>query len=454
MRYRSFWTAPAFLAFALAGCGSSAAGSAGSSSPSIAQSAVVREAASSVPQAAVSAAIAANNAFALDLYAHLRATQPAGNLLTSPISASLALTMTYAGAAGVTATQMASALHLGDAPSSIIDGQNVLSQTLAERASDALNTDTQAAAQGGVAAPSPDDYLLQVVNSVWGQTAYPWEAPFLDVLARSYGAGVRLEDFAKQPDPARMAINAWVSSQTAGKIADLLPTGSIDDMTRMVLVNAIHLKLPWAKAFDATQTMSGTFTTGSGKTVSTPLMNQTLSYGYVDDGQAQIVWIPLSGGYLSVEIALPHGDLATYESGLTTTSAPFQPASASLVALSLPKVAFTSPTFSLAPALESMGMSQAFDDAAADFSGMCAHPPDGRLVVKDVLQKAEMAMQETGVEAAAASAVLVGTTLSASPPEPTAAMVVNRPYLVAIVDQSGAILFLGHIDDPTQAGSP
>ncbi len=463
MGARLFLASRTLLIAALPACGgttgpgaaSDAGGGAGGAAPSIAQSAVVREPASGVSATALGNAIAANNAFAVDLYAHIRASAPAGNLLTSPLSASFALTMTYAGAAGVTATQMASALHLGDDPGSIFDGQNALSQTLAGRAGEALNNDTQAASGGDGSPPSPSDYELQVVNSVWGQKAYPWEPSFLDLLARSYGTGVYLEDFKTQPDPARLAINAWVDSQTAGKIANLLPSGSIDVYTRMVLVNAIHLKLPWATAFPASATVPGSFTTGSGMTVSAPMMNQALSYAYEDDGQAQIVSLPLSGGYMRVVIALPHGDLATYENGLSATSPAFQPSGEALVTLTLPKLTFTSPTFSLSQALKAMGMTQAFDQVAADFTGMCAHPPDGEtLYVKDVLQKATLAMQETGVEAAAASAVIVGTTLSASPPEATATMVVNRPFLVAIVDLSGAILFLGHIDDPTVAGGP
>jgi serpin B len=451
---RLFWTT-ATLSLALAACGGSTSGGTGTNgaSPSIAQSAVVREPMTSVSQAAIAAAVAANNDFAVDLYTRVRADAPAGNLLTSPISASLALTMTYAGAAGTTATQMATALHFGAAAGSITDGQNALSQLFAKRGSDALAADAQTANGNGDPAPSPDDYQLQVVNSVWGQKAYPWEPPFLDLLARSYGAGVFLEDFAAQPDPARLAINAWVSSQTADKILNLLPVGSIDDYTRMVLVNAIHLKMPWTTAFDATATMPGTFTNANGAAVSAPFMNETTELGYVDDGSAQVVGIPLGDGNLRVVIALPHGDLGPYEDGLTASSRAFQPLGSAIVALSLPKVAFTSPTFSLANSLKAMGMTDAFDMAAANFTKMCAHPPDGNLFIKDVLQKAMLAMQENGVEAAAATAVIVDRSLSGESGTPVS-MVVNQPFLVAIVDSTGAILFLGHIDDPTQAGSP
>ncbi|HTB75610.1 MAG TPA: serpin family protein [Polyangiaceae bacterium] len=455
MRDRFWRTGPAALTLAFAACGGSTSGGTGGggASPSIAQSAVVREPLASVSQAAIAGAVAANNDFAIDLFTHVRADVPADNLLTSPMSASLALTMTYAGAAGTTATQMATALHFGAAAGSITDGQNALSQLFAKRGPDALEAAAQTASDNGGPAPSPDDYQLQVVNSVWGQNAYPWEQPFLDVLARSYGAGVFLEDFAAQPDPARLAINSWVSARTADKIMNLLPEGSIDGDTRMVLVNAIHLKMPWTMPFDAGATMPGTFTTASGAAVSASFMNNTTDLGYVDDGQAQIVSIPLAGGDLRVVIALPHGDLGAYEDGLTSSSRAFQPLGSAMVALSLPKVAFTSPTFSLAKSLKAMGMTDAFDMTNASFTKMCAHPPDGNLYIEDVLQKAMLAMQENGVEAAAATAVIVDRSLSGESGTPVS-MVVNQPFLVAIIDSTGAILFLGHIDDPTQTGSP
>ena len=449
-----FFRAAPLLALALAACGGSSSSGGAAGSPSLAQSALVRVPGSSVPQASIASAVNANNEFAVDLYEHVRESAPAGNLLTSPISASLALTMTYAGAKAATATQMASALHFGPDGSAILEGQNALSQSLAARAKNALDADTQTATESTSPAPSADDYALQVVNSVWGQTSYPWESPFLDLLARNYGAGIYQEDFASQPGPARLAINAWVSENTASKINDLLPPTSIDTDTRMVLVNAIHLKLPWATAFQVGSTLPGTFTTAGGTAVSAPFMNQGLETGYVDDGQAQIVALPLAGGELRVVIALPHGDLATYESGLTASSAVFQQLGPANVTLSLPKVSFTSPTFSLSGALKAMGMTDAFDGTLANFTGMCAHPPDGNLYVSDVLQKAMLAMQETGVEAAAATAVVVARTKSAGPPEPVVTMVVNRPFIVAIVDITGAILFLGHIDDPTAMGSP
>ncbi len=218
----------------------------------IAQSDVVRVAADAVPVADVQAAAAANNAFAVDLYAQIRASTPDGNLLTSPITASLALTMSYAGARAETATEMSKVLHLPEGRPRVL-GQNALSQALLSRAAQALSGATRRAELAQKPAPAADDYQLELVNSVWGQTAYPWERPFLDTLAANYGTGVYQLDFKHAFEPARLTINRYVSDQTSDKINDLLPPRSLDDKTRLVLINALHLKLPWLNAFSRKQ---------------------------------------------------------------------------------------------------------------------------------------------------------------------------------------------------------
>jgi serpin B len=96
-------------------------------------------------------------------------------------------------------------------------------------------------------------------------------------------------------------------------------------------------------------------------------------------------------------------------------------------------------------------MTDAFDANKADFTGLCAKTPDGeKIYIADVLQKATMAFAENGVEAAAATAVIgVGT----AEPAKQVTISFDRPFVVAIVDSSGAILFLGQVDDPTATGS-
>jgi serpin B len=400
---------------------------------------------------ALTGAVAANNAFAFDLYSQVAPTANGGNLLTSPVSASLALTMTYAGAQGQTATEMASVLHLPSG-SAAFDGQNALTQALDGRAAAALMNDQQTAKNSDGPAPSPDDYAFQVVNSIWGQSGYPWATPFLDIMATSYGTGIYLEDFRTQPTPAMQAINGWVSSATADKIQNLLLPGSVDTTTRLVLVNAVHLKLPWNSPFPPSQTASGPFTRGDGTPVTASFMHQGVMTQYVETDRAQVVSLPLAGNQVSVVFALPKNGLPDLVSSLTLDAwTAMTKWGFAEVNLSLPKFTFTSKSFSLATAVKALGMKTAFDPGAADFKGLAVAPPDGNLYIADVVQKATMAVAEQGVEAAAATAVLVDTALAIETP---ATMTLNHPFLVAIVDTSGAVLFLGQIDDPTDAGGP
>ncbi len=457
MTFRNWLLSSALLS--LVGCSSGTdAPTSSNGDVAIAQSNVARVPASEVPSSALGDAVLANNAFALALYSQSLKRDPDKNLLTSPISATLALTMAYAGAVGTTKSEMASALQLpSNADDSIFAGQNALSQALNARAGAALASAQQIATQSQQAAPNATDYDLQVVNSVWGEKTYTWEQPFLNTLAANYGTGVYQQDFVHAFEPARATINAWVSTHTSDKIKDLLVPGSLDDLTRMVLVNAIHLKLPWDTKFDASQTKPADFQ-ASGGPVSTDFMHRGGHLAYEDDGKAQIVSLPLAHRDLSVVIALPHAGttLADYEAALAAGSALIaSPRSSALVDLALPKVTFTSPSVSLTEALQALGMHQAFDPDAADFSALCSHPPDGlNLYVGDVLQKAMIAIQETGVEAAAATAVVLAGNASAEV-DPPVVVNVNRPYLVAIVDEpTGAILMLGQIQDPTQVGSP
>ena len=423
------------------------------------QANVVRIAAASIPQGALLAAVTANNAFAVDLFSRLDADGGATNLLTSPISASLALTMTYAGAVGQTGTEMATALRFDtDGGASIFDGQNALTQALASRGPAALSVAQQSAQGRAQPPPSESDYDLRIINEVWGEQTYAWAAPFLATMAASYGTGVYLQDFIGHSDQARQTINTWVSAQTSGKIVDLLPLMSIDSTTRMVLVDALHLKLPWANPFEPLGTTTSTFTRADGTQVAASFMAEVQTLPYSDDGSAEIVALPLFNGQVSVVIALPHSGntLAAYEASLGANAPAFRPPqSNALVSLSLPKVTFTSPTFSLRTALMAMGMKLAFGYGAADFTGLCPAPQGSDLFVKDVLQKAAMSMQESGLEAAAATAVIIGADGAAGEAAASIPVVVDRPYLVTIVDvATGAILLLGHVVDPTVSGGP
>ena len=419
---------------------------------SVARSDIARDPASKVAPDDVQKAVAANNAFSLALFGQIVAHPSPANLLISPTSASLALTMAYAGANGQTKSQMANALGFApESEGSIFAGQNALSQTLNARAAAALSHMQEVAAEAQTPKPDASDYQLNLVSSLWGQQTYTWKKPFLDTLAANYGAGVNQQDFVHASELARITIDDWLSSQTNNQVNGLLGPGALDDSTRLVIVNALYLKLPWAKPFRQSNTKPDRFDDGAGSSVSVDFMHAVEDLPYADDGQAQVLALPLANGELSVLIALPHADvsLADYEAALSAGSVALAiPKSSEQVAVSLPKVPLATSSVSLREPLQGLGMREAFDASTADFSGLCSHPPDGgKLYVADVLQKSVISLQEQGVEAAGANAVLFEE--ASADVDPKVLVEVNRSFVLAIVDRStSAILMLGHVTNP------
>ncbi|MDQ3365187.1 MAG: serpin family protein [Myxococcota bacterium] len=377
-----------------------------------------------VTQAELATLVAGNTAFATDLYRQVR-TEP-GNLFMSPHSISTALAMTYAGAAGTTASQMASTLHFTLPPTQLHAALSKLDLELAARATAAT----------GSAIP----FRLTTANSIWGQQGKAFQAPFLDTLAVNYGAGLHVLDFAADPDGSREVINTWVEDRTNDRIKDLLPEGSINDGTRLVLANAIYFSAAWDDPFEASQTADRPFRLASGTSVAVPSLRQNAQYRYgVGDG-FRSAELPYDGGQLAMVVVVPD-DLASFEAGLDPAILDQVTGSLQthLLDLTLPKFRFDAP-LSLTSTLQALGMTDAF--GAADFSGI-----DGTrdLVITDVLHKGFVAIDEKGTEAAAATAVVIGET---SIPEP-ATLVVDRPFLFFIRDvPTGAILFIGRVVDP------
>jgi serine protease inhibitor len=169
-----------------------------------------------------------NNAFALDLYARLRAQ--GGNLFCSPYSISTALAMTSAGARGETAAQMARVLHF------TLDRER-LHPAFAELI------------RGLNGHGLPREYQLSVAQSLWGDVRLSVRGDFQQLIHTNYGARLRQRDFRLAPDEARAQINRWVADRTNDKIKDLLHPEDIDEKTRMVLVNAVYFKAGWHEPF-------------------------------------------------------------------------------------------------------------------------------------------------------------------------------------------------------------
>jgi len=372
-----------------------------------------------------------NSALAFDLYQALKGEE--GNLFCSPYSISLALAMTYAGARGDTAEQMADTLHFLLAQDKLHPAFNWLDAELASRGE-------------GAGGKDGEGFRLNIVNAIWGQKDYEFLADFLDILAENYGAGLRILDFIKETEKSRLIINDWVSNQTDGCIEDLIPQGEIDPNTRLVLTNAIYFNAAWAYPFDEDMTADGQFHLLGGGQVTVPMMKQTESLGYIDGKGYQAVELPYDGGELSMVILLPEADkFEAFEETLNVQQVDsiISGLKPTEVALTMPQFEFES-EFGLKDTLADMGMPIAFSPYDADFSGMTGILD---LYISEVIHKAFVSVDEAGTEAAAATAVIMRNEYT--PSEPAVEVTLDRPFIFLIHDiETGTILFVGRVMNP------
>jgi serpin B len=388
---------------------------------------VQRDTSPSVPASDLAALVEGNTRFAIASYKALGALDQSHNVAFSPYSISSALAMTYAGAGGATATEMASALDY------------TLPQTRLHPAFDALDL--------ALAARAPA-VVLHVANSLCAYDKEPLGQTFLDTIARNYGAGVRLEDFVDDPNGSRERINGWVADETDQKIQDLLGQGAVTPATRLVLVNALYFDGDWDIPFDAGETAPAAFTRLDGTQVQVPTMTapkRTLPY--VRTSAYDAVELPYKSGQMVFDVIAPkEGTFMAFESALTSESlhSALDALQQGFMQLAMPKFKLAGSPVDLVPILEGLGMKAAFDPRAADFTAI-AHDPNGPLYVDDVVHKAFVSVDEKGTVAAAATAVGVRTAL-----EPSVSIRIDHAFFFVLRDvPTGTILFAGRVTDPS-----
>jgi serpin B len=409
------------------------------------------------PPTAAKKAATAINAFGVDLYRRLlvdKRLDPAKGAVISPTSIALALAMARAGAKGETAAEMDRVMRRAGADT-LAEAMNALDRALASRSG-------RFGIYGG---ESSGDVLLKIANAPFVQEGMPLEQAYLDTLASRYGAGVRLVDYRADPDGARKTVNTWVRKQTAGRIPDLLAKPDVTTLTRLILVNAMYLKAPWLNPFDAADTDPGRFTRADGSRVTVPMMNLVRCQGtglcmlpYAAGAGWRAVELAYLGDALAMTIIVPD-DLAAFERGLTAQKltrviGDLRTEPPGTTTWEVYNVHVTMPRFGiesradLADSLAAMGMPLAFDVDTADFSGISPIARETGLYIKKVIHQANVHVDEKGIEAAAATAVVMAT--GGGPMTREVEFKVDRPFLFLVRDvPTGAILFMGRVVDPS-----
>lgn len=346
--------------------------------------------------------------------------EDAGDLVFSPSSVAGALRMAWYGARGQTAAELARALRLG-----------------------------QGADPGEAPAPphAQAPAVFRAPNTAWIQSGFAVRPEFTAQLSRLAGAMLASADFAAAPDRARAEINQAIAGQTEGKITDLLQPDHVDSLTRLVLASAVYLKAAWTDPFPEDATDDAPFyPDGPGRPgVAVPTMRGTAARNYLRGDGYQAVLLPYRDTSLAMAVVLPDGPLSELRPKVAAAglAALLAGASRHQVTLALPRFRLKA-RFELAPALRRLGVTAAFG-TEADFSGITAAGP---LLISTVAHQAYIDVNEQGTEAAAATAVVMSRSAAFRAP-PSVTMVVDRPFLFAILDSAtGVTVFLGQVSQP------
>lgn len=377
---------------------------------------------------AVAGIVAADRTLAAHLYGLVSETE-AGNFIFSPHSIANACSMAEAGAEADTERQMRLALGI-DVPD--VDwhvGRGALDAVI-ERA-----VDTPEGA-------SPLE--LEITNTPFAQSGFSFVDDFLGVLAEHYGTDLTTVDFGADPEAARQLINSLVADQTADRITDLLPEGSVDELVRLVLVNTVFFKAQWRDQFDPDRTVPDSFTSLDGVVLDVEMMNGMSRTVYGEGDGWRMVRLRYWGGY-SMTLVLPAPDRFTeitdrFSTGLLDEISGQR--GDRLVTLAIPKFACASRT-DLIPLFESLGVIDAFDPERADFSGMST---EAELYISRACHQATIEVDEYGTTATAATAIVARRTSAPQPAEFRA----DRPFVYVIEhDATSEPLFIGRVLDPT-----
>lgn len=372
----------------------------------------------------------ANNALALKLYTQLNKGDT--NLLYSPYSIFQALMMVYAGAQGSTKSQMSTTLNLPADDNQLHTALNSLNQSLTRRPE--------------FASAEEQPLQLSIANALWGQKDAHFEQSFLDTLSSNYDAGMNLIDFSK-PEEARALINLWIAAQTNDKIREMIPSGLLNQMTRLVITNAVHFKGAWINRFDASQTTRAPFYLTKGNTQEVDMMHDNSTRALLVEDAFTAVKLPYEGGNYSMAIIMPKdSSFADFAKGLTDSKLAHilqgLNENYTMVNLSMPKFKFEA-SFDLGETLKGLGMSDAFDSQRADFSGISGKKD---LYIANVLHKAFIEVNEEGTEATAST--MIGMNTTSMPGEPVS-LIIDHPFLFVIYQEgSNAILFMGQVVAP------
>jgi len=375
---------------------------------------------------------AADNAFGFRLLNAVQKTIPDGNVVISPLSAAVNLSMLLNGAAGQTRDEIAAALSLS--------GWEL----------DAINT-ANADLVGSMRTPDAG-ITLSLADSLWVDNQRAKLRPdYMKRMQNSYDAEVANLNFSAPIAPRR--INSWVARETHGKIPKIIDRIERSDLA--FLLNAVYFKGRWTHPFDEANTRQHEFTLDSGLIRQVARMSQSGRFDYFETPAMQAIRLPFGDGNFVMHVFLPNrsSSLRAFEAQLTPEHwRAWQARYASRSGtFELPRFELRS-SYRLNEPLQSLGIRRAFEPSSAQLPAMLSTVPGqagtARSSIFSVRQSAYWKVDEEGSEAAAVTSTEVRTAAVTHQLQPFR-MIVDRPFFCAIQNQrSGALLFVGAIHDP------
>uniref|UniRef100_U3DY28 Serpin B6 n=1 Tax=Callithrix jacchus TaxID=9483 RepID=U3DY28_CALJA len=370
----------------------------------------------------------ANGTFALNLLKTLGEGN-SKNVFFSPLSMASALAMVYMGAQGNTAAQMAQVLSLNKS-----GGGGDVHQGFQSLLTEVNKPGTQ--------------YLLRTANRLFGEKSCDFLSSFRDSCQKFYQAEMEELDFVSAVEKSRKHINTWVAEKTEGKIAELLSPGTVDSLTKLVLVNAIYFKGNWDKQFRKENTKERPFKVSKNeeKPVQMMFKKSTFKKTYIGEIFTQILVLPYVGQELNMIIMLPDEstDLRTVEKEITHEKfvewTRLDMMDEEEVEVFLPRFKLEE-SYDMEHILRNLGMTDAFEVGKADFSGMSKTD----LFLSKVVHKSFVEVNEEGTEAAAATAAIIMLRCARFTPRFCA----DHPFLFFIQhSKTNGILFCGRFSSP------
>lgn len=288
---------------------------------------------------------------------------------------------------------------------------------------------------------------LHLANRMLSDYRYKVKKEYTSLLRDYYNTSVRAVNFKKRYESVRVETNHWVSKHTGHKIKNLLPHGSVNAGTTLVLINAIHFKAFWESPFEKLLTRLQHFFLDSSKSITVPMMRQMggFNVGHSEELKSRALEMPYVGGKCSMVILLPDeiDGLSLLEEKLSESTLRTLLASlkAEDVHLAVPKISLKAGQ-SMKDALRAMGVKHLFNEGA-DLSGIFEDVPT---FLSDVVHEAWLKVDEEGTEAAAAT-VDIGVGAATPPREVLRThFVVDHPFMFLVRSVNpDVVLFLGSV---------